>query len=322
LPGSPLGRVDRQETQLNKSKAGDKVPLIVTTALRKAFDNLVYPLHFIDFETTTVAIPFNKGRRPYEQIAFQFSHHLVQADGTVSHEGEWISMERGKFPNFDFVRQLKAQLETDNGSIFRYAAHENTVLVAIYRQLLATAEVDRDELCAWIQTITKSSDDKKKVLWEGERNMVDLRDWVLKYYFAPETNGSNSIKDILPAVLNNSDWLKDKYRQPIYGKSIRSLNFSDKQWVVLDENGQVINPYKQLEPVFNGVDEEFLDQMLAEEDAEVRDGGAAMIAYAQMQFTQMTDAERELMKKSLLRYCELDTLAMVMIWEGWNDIIG
>ena len=31
-----------------------------------------YPLHFIDFETSTVAIPFNKGRRPYELIAFQY----------------------------------------------------------------------------------------------------------------------------------------------------------------------------------------------------------------------------------------------------------
>ncbi len=43
----------------------------------------VYPLHFIDFETTMVALPFNKGRKPYEGIAFQFSHHVIQEDGEV-----------------------------------------------------------------------------------------------------------------------------------------------------------------------------------------------------------------------------------------------
>ena len=37
-----------------------------------------YPLHFIDFETSAVALPFYKGQRPYEQTAFQFSHHKVE----------------------------------------------------------------------------------------------------------------------------------------------------------------------------------------------------------------------------------------------------
>ncbi|MGH8488582.1 MAG: hypothetical protein ACREXS_06900 [Gammaproteobacteria bacterium] len=32
----------------------------------KAIEDYAYPLHFIDFETSMVAIPFNKGRRPYE----------------------------------------------------------------------------------------------------------------------------------------------------------------------------------------------------------------------------------------------------------------
>ena len=32
-----------------------------------------------------VAIPFHEGRRPYEQIAFQFSHHVIREDGSVAH---------------------------------------------------------------------------------------------------------------------------------------------------------------------------------------------------------------------------------------------
>ena len=44
-----------------------------------------------------------------------------------------------------------------------------------------------------------------------------------------------------------------------------------------------------------------------------------MMAYAKMQFTDMGNEERNLYRKSLLRYCELDTLAMVMIYEGWKQ---
>ena len=44
-----------------------------------------------------------------------------------------------------------------------------------------------------------------------------------------------------------------------------------------------------------------------------------MMVYAKMQFTEMTDKEREYYRNALLRYCELDTLAMVMIYEGWKD---
>ncbi len=39
-----------------------------------------------------------------------------------------------------------------------------------------------------------------------------------------------------------------------------------------------------------------------------------MAAYAKMQFAEITDFERERIISGLLKYCELDTLAMVMIW--------
>ncbi len=54
-------------------------------------------------------------------------------------------------------------------------------------------------------------------------------------------------------------------------------------------------------------------------DSEINNGGAALTAYALMQFTQMTDGERTKIKDALLRYCELDTLAMVMIYEAWKS---
>ena len=122
-----------------------------TWYLSKELQSFKFPLHFIDFETSAVAIPFNKGRRPYEQIAFQFSHHIVQKDGAVQHKGEWISKEPGQFPNFDFIRNLKNELDKDNGTIFRYAAHENSVLNAIYTQLLDSGQKDRESLESFCQ---------------------------------------------------------------------------------------------------------------------------------------------------------------------------
>lgn len=318
--GPGLSRVDRQEIQIEKSKNSDVTAYIDVSGLGYEMKNWKFPLHFIDFETTAVAIPFNKGRKPYEQIAFQFSHHVVNADLSIEHRGEWINTKPGYFPNFDFARKLKSELDKDDGTIFRYAAHENTILNKIYDQLEASSEIDKSDLCAWIKTITKSSGSSLNK-WEGNRNMIDLRDLVLKYYYNPATNGSNSIKDILPAILNESQYLKSKYSKPIYGSQIKSLNFENKTWIVIDEKGKVKNPYHLLPLTFEGIKISDLDRLIIDEQMGISDGGADMMAYAQMQFTEISDQHRKEITKALLKYGELDTFAMVMIWEVWNNLV-
>ncbi|MCW3117950.1 MAG: hypothetical protein JWM28_2032 [Chitinophagaceae bacterium] len=313
-----LSRVARQELQINKVKNKDHSQYLDKEALGNEMATWQFPLHFIDFETTAVAIPFNSGRRPYEQVAFQFSHHQVHKDGTIEHKGEWINTVMGQFPNYDFVRALKKELETDNGTIFRYANHENTILNKIYDQLKSSNEIDKVELCAWIQTITHSTDSSTEE-WVGHRDMVDLLEMVKHYYYDPLMGGSNSIKKVLPAILATSDFLKAKYSKPIYGTEIKSLNFKDHIWVNLDDSGGVFNPYSLLPSVHPGISNDMLDDFMLDEDADIMDGGAAMIAYARMQFTEMGDTERERIKQALLRYCELDTMAMVMIYEAWKN---
>ena len=51
--------------------------------LRREMDKWVFPLHMIDFESSSVALPFYEGMRPYESIAFQFSHHIIRRDGSI-----------------------------------------------------------------------------------------------------------------------------------------------------------------------------------------------------------------------------------------------
>jgi len=308
-----LSPLQRRVLQIEKAKAKDETVFLDKVGLKREMDQWTYPLHFIDFETSRVAIPFHAGRRPYEQIAFQFSHHIVKNDHTIEHKGEYISFEPGVFPNYDFVRALKKELETDEGTIFRYHNHENTVLNEIYEQLSLDQSTidDKDQLMDFIQSITHKKDN-----WTGERDMVDLFKLVTSYYYPPAAGGSNSLKYILPATIKASDYLQKKYSQPVYGtQTMPSLNFKNKVWLKSAEN---FNPYKALPPVFEEYDQEQLDSMFNASD-ELAEGGAAMTAYAKLQFGNIPAAQREMLRDALLKYCELDTLAMVMIWEYWMD---
>ena len=312
---------ERQWLQIEKYQRDDNTVWLEHRSLQREMDSWVFPLHFIDFETAMVAIPFNAGRSPYEGIAFQFSHHAVYEDGTVEHFGEYLNTDRGVFPNYDFLRALKFQLENDSGSIFCYSHHENTFLNIIYNQLrVDPAEIsDRVELCAFIRSITQSAKESREKR-SGTRNMVDMLELVKRYYYDPATNGSNSIKHVLPAVLNSSGYLKDKYSKPVYGTAdgIKSHNFEDWQWVRV-ESGKVVAPYKTLPKMFQDVSDKDL-HILSDSDI-LSDGGAALTAYARMQFEEMTDYERQEIRKALLQYCELDSLAMVMLYEGWKDLL-
>ena len=50
-------------------------------------------------------------------------------------------------------------------------------------------------------------------------------------------------------------------------------------------------------------------------------GGAAATAYARLQFEDLDNEARNRIKAALLRYCELDTLAMVMVLQGWQEAL-
>jgi hypothetical protein len=313
-----LSTTERQWLQIEKSQQHDKTPWLDKKALIQELNSWEYPLHFIDFETTMTALPFNKGRHPYEGIAFQFSHHKVLENGQVLHQGEYLNSSTGVFPNYEFVRALKQELDKDNGTIFRYATHENTFLNIIYWQLKTdTNEIfDRDELCSFIRSITVSTGDSVEK-WEGERNMVDMLDLVKHYYYNPLTNGSNSIKYVLPATLESSDFLKSKYSKPIYGakKGIPSYNFKNWKWIHFD-NDKMIDPYKLLPNIDLTNDR---PSNSSNEAIVLQDGGAAMTAYARLQFEDLSETNRQRISQALLRYCELDTFAMVMLYEAWRD---
>tara|TARA_R100001143_G_scaffold63512_1_gene71146 strand:- start:26111 stop:28063 length:1953 start_codon:yes stop_codon:yes gene_type:complete len=291
---------ERQTVQILIETGGIPDDEVLLNPLYEEMNSWQYPLHFLDFEALRLAIPFLKGRRPYEQLAFQFSVHTMQEDGSVTHSAEWIDRERGSFPNYECIRQLKSALDKDDGTIFQYTHFENTLLTEVMNQLLNDRDrvENADELIEWIQMIIRG----------GEREMVDLHKLIKQYHYHKDFKGSISIKKVLPAILNTSKRLKEKYTRPYKGK-----NFYDQIWYRVDGNGRAIDPYKLLPPINfeNLPDYETGEEFIA-------DGGSAMMAYARMQFDDVSREERDAVFNALLSYCELDTLAMVMIVEAWK----
>ena len=314
-----ISNSQRQWIQVEKSKNFDIEPFVLIKELTEELNSWSYPLHFIDFETSSVALPFHKGRKPYEAVAFQFSHHTIDINGHIKHQSEYCNIEPGVFPNFDFIRALRKSLGNDNGTILKYASHENTILNAIWEQLEDSDEIDKIELQEFIESISHSKQNSSKE-WKGERDMVDLRDVVKNYYYNPFTKGSNSIKDVLPACIKSSKMLQEKYSKPIGEIGISSLNFNtEHQWINIEGDCDY-NPYNSLPTLFRNWSNEISLNTLSELEG-INNGGAALIAYAKLQYTDMTDEERLELKTGLLKYCELDTLAMVMIYEHWRELI-
>lgn len=320
-PGLSWNR--RRWEQVLRIKRNDKSFFLDRENLKAEMDSWKWPLHFIDFETSMPALPFIKNCRPYEGIAFQYSHHVVSGkEGrsyNVIHKSQYINIDRGINPNLEFIRELMRDLKMDEGTIFRYHRHENTYLRYIHNQIkngLFGEFEDKDELLDFIDSITEKMEGKQKT--RGSRNMVDQWELVARYYYSPQSGGSTSLKKILPAAIHDSLFLRNKYSRPVCGKymdEVTSLNFDSQTWIDPEFKN---DPYKKLPPVFDGYTREKLDELFSDME-EVADGGAAMMAYAKLQFSDTPEDQRNSIKEALYKYCELDTLAMVMLWEFWND---
>lgn len=250
-----------------------------------------YPLHFIDFETFTGAIPFHDGMRPFELIAFQWSCHTIEGPGLEPTHKEFIYTD-SDFPNFKFAEALMDHIGL-NGTPLMWATHENTVLRAIYHQM-NEYEYHNPLLKEWLQKTIKD----KELGTEGR--FIDMNAFTLKHYFHPEMKGKTSIKKVLPAIWNNNKYLHEiPYLQKY---SIRDL-----------EN-KVLDPYDTLFNLANDKMRE-LDDEIEIQSEDVKGGTGAMRAFQRIRFDNSISVEyKEELKHRLLEYCKLDTMAMVIIW--------
>jgi hypothetical protein len=256
-----------------------------------AIAHIRYPLHFIDFETCQMAVPFHVGMRPFQNVIFQWSCHTLHEDGKLEHS-EWLNTE-DNFPNIECAIALKSCLG-DSGTVMTWSAYENTQLKAMKETLMEMEGFDT-ALKNWLVDIIEEKE-------RDDNRILDMNKLAGKFYFHPLMGGRTSIKVVLPSVL-----------QAAKSEKITSW-LKEENLLGITENG-ITDPYKLLE---KRIIDNTKDQVVT-----VKNGGDAMVAYRDMLYGVSQDnlAAKKAYNEALKQYCKLDTLAMVIIWEHWQDML-
>jgi hypothetical protein len=166
----------KQEIQRATAISGK--PNINRIEIESFLKNLQYPLHFLDFETFGTAIPIFDGTRPYEQIPFEFSLHIVHSPGAKPEHRKFLA-EGKDDPRAEFMRQLKLAIES-SGSIVVFNA---------------SFEKGRLNDCA------ENFPEYRKWVSDVNSRMVDLLNPFRAFnFYHPDQNGSASLKSVLPAL--------------------------------------------------------------------------------------------------------------------------
>jgi hypothetical protein len=135
-----------------------------------------FPACFLDFETIAFAVPRWEGTRPYQQLPFQFSLHIIHDDGRMEHHG-FLDLS-GTDPSQACAADL-IRLCGKKGPVFAYnAGFESSVI----RQLAERFPEYAGQLSAIVPRI------------------VDLLPIARRHYYHPDQHGSWSIKAVLPAL--------------------------------------------------------------------------------------------------------------------------
>jgi hypothetical protein len=260
--------------------------------LVRRFQGRVYPLHFIDFETSTVAVPYHAGMHPYEVVAFQWSCHTIREKGGDLQHTEWINVA-DSFPNFAFAEALMEQLG-NRGSFLTWSLHEETILNLIRAQM-RRYRYSNSRLERWLDFVTKRDRNQSRFI-------VDMCALAKEGYFHPKMKGKLSLKNVLPAVWESNEEL---HNHPMFLKYYKRT-----------PDGTLINPYDTLPTLPFGNP----DEGEGETENVVTEGTGAMRAYQEMLYgvTRNDDAIKNNWRRLLLQYCDLDTAAMVMVWMHWT----
>jgi hypothetical protein len=172
IPGSfPLSETqDRIRTCVKENKT------FIDPGLRRELEDVRYPAHFLDFETVNPAIPRYKRTRPYQATPFQWSDHILTADGSLEHR-EFLH-EGTDDPKEEFAQALLDVLARE-GIIFTYTGYEEGIIKGLAEDL----PHHRDRL---LETLDR---------------IKDLHKTISKRYYHPGFHGSFSVKSVLPALL-------------------------------------------------------------------------------------------------------------------------
>jgi hypothetical protein len=174
-----------QSLQIETAMSGK--PHIDVYRIGEFIKGVEYPINFLDFETFQNAVPKLDGQRPYMQLPFQYSLHILHEDGELEHK-EYLGDEHSD-PRPALAKQLPSDI-TSTGTIIAFnQSFEKSVIKTLANEYEKQAEALLGMNDRFIDLITPF------------RNLM---------YYHPAFNGSFSIKSILPALFPGDDELDYK----------------------------------------------------------------------------------------------------------------
>ena len=132
----------------------------------------------MDFETFMTAVPIYDGTRPYQQIPFQFSVHVLERPGAKPGHHQFLAKGGGD-PRPEFLAALKDTIGPEGTILVYYEAFEKARL-----KELADAF---PEYKKWVSDINPRIEDL----------LTPFRDFS---YYHPLQAGSASLKKVMPAL--------------------------------------------------------------------------------------------------------------------------
>ena len=150
-------------------------PQIALDRIEAFLNGMEFPLYFFDYETFATAVPVIEGSKPHGHIPVQYSLHILDADGTLSHR-EYLAR------SMEPPRELVDQLQRDIG--------EEGSLVSWHASFEKTRNKELAERCP----------DQADFLKRLNERMVDLEEVFKRDYVDIRFGGSTSIKKVLPVV--------------------------------------------------------------------------------------------------------------------------
>ena len=155
-------------------------PIIDRRAVKETLDELEFPLHFFDYEACSFAIPQFDGFKPYQFVTFQYSLHILHADGSLEHK-EYLITDPQKEVSLELVEQMRRDFYAEGSAIVWYKPFE----------------VGRNKELAELYPDSQSFFDAL-----NEKRIFDLRDIFSKnMYVDARSKGSTSLKEILPITV-------------------------------------------------------------------------------------------------------------------------
>ena len=170
-----------QRNQVEATISGK--PSIDEGAIAEFIKTIKYPIAFFDYETFPSAIPRFLGYRPFDQIPFQFSLHVIAEEGSEAVHHEFLFTEAGN-PDRELIVALRAAMPNTGSVISWNKPFEMTI-----NSHLGSRHQDNAEYFA-----------------DMNNRMIDLRDPFSGQLFVhPAFKGKTSIKAVLPVLVQNGE---------------------------------------------------------------------------------------------------------------------